>query len=185
MAFEPTGSGRVTGGTLTAGSGIEARVIDRGDGKTVLRIVPDERIGANLAQAERGLATCRTHMLRIFRTLGVNEISATHFKRLIETSPPADRKKVASLLKQLKLVSSTRAKSQERIRSLEEAQDRIYESGPIAISEEVAAGVLVEIGEAAQEYGIVISRSRVRQIGGNHRRGNTCAGLRVRLPSIP
>ena len=104
---------------------------------------------------------------------------------MIETSPPADRKKVASLLKQLKLESSTRAKSQERIRSLEEAQDRIYESGPIAISEEVAAGVLVEIGEAAQEYGIVISRSRVRQIGGNHRRGNTCAGLRVRLPSIP
>jgi uncharacterized protein (DUF342 family) len=154
LLFAPTGSGRVTGGKLAAGIGIEARVIDHGRGQeSVLRIVPDGELSSKIEQAERGLETCRTHTLRIFRTLGVNEISATHFKRLIETSPPHERKKVAGLLRQLKLVASSRAKSEERKRELEDEQNRIYEGTPIMISEEVAAGVMIKIGEAALETG--------------------------------
>ncbi len=153
LLFAPTGSGRVTGGALTAGIGIEARVIDRGEDESLLRIVPDGELSSKIEQAERGLETCRTHTLRIFRTLGVNEISATHFKRLIETSPPHERKKVAGLLRQLKLVASSRTQSQEFKRELEEKQNRIYEGIPITISEEVAAGVMIKIGEAVLETG--------------------------------
>ena len=129
-----------------------------------MRIVSDGELSAKIEQAQRGLETCRTHTLRIFRTLGVNEISATHFKRLIETSPPHDRKKVAGLLKQLKLVASSRAKSQERKRDLEDEQSRIYQGTPIVVSGEVAAGVTINIGEAALETdarsgGVAFSKS--------------------------
>ena len=164
LCFAPTGSGRVTGGTLTAGTRIEASVVGGGEGESVLRIVSDGELSAKIEQAQRGLETCRTHTLRIFRTLGVNEISATHFKRLIETSPPHDRKKVAGLLKQLKLVASSRAKSQERKRDLEDEQSRIYQGTPIVVSGEVAAGVTINIGEAALETdarsgGVAFSKS--------------------------
>ena len=125
----------------------------------MLRIVPDGELSSKIEQAERGLETYRTHTLRIFRTLGVNEISATHFKRLIETSPPSARKKVAGLLKQLKVVASSRAVSQERKRELEEKQSRIYAEAPITITEEIEAGVRIEIGEVAFE--VAESRSGV------------------------
>lgn len=119
----------------------------------MLRIVPDGELSSKIEQAERGLETRRTHTLHIFRTLEVNEISATHFKQLIETSPPHERKRVAGLLRQLKLVASSRVKSQECKRELGGEQSRIYDGTPIVISEEVAAGVMVEIGEAAFETG--------------------------------
>ena len=156
LLFHADGGGQVVGGVLTAGAGIEARAVRGG---TQLTIAADDELSEKIEQAEGGLATCRTHTLRIFRTLAVNEISATHFKRLIETSPPGARKKVAGLLKQLKVVASSRAVSQERKRELEEKQARIYAEAPITITEEIEAGVRIEIGEVAFE--VAESRSGV------------------------
>ena len=80
--------GSAVGGELVSGSRIEARQISRRPASTRLMIGPDPGIAARMKKVDEGLQLCRSNMMRVFRTLGVQEVDATHFKQLIERSPP-------------------------------------------------------------------------------------------------
>ncbi len=86
-------------------------------------------------------------MLRIFRTLGISEIDATQFKRLIESSPPHKRKPIMELLNQLKALVVTRSESLNQKKALHSEQEQAYEKVEIRVEEGIDADVQIRIGD--------------------------------------
>ena len=147
---ERSGSG--IGGELAATRGIEAGRIGSGATPTKLIIGPDPDLAARIRQADEGFEVCRTNMLRIFRTLGINDIDATHFKRLIEESPPNKRKAVVATLNQLRAIVDKRSQLQKHKRELEAIQAESLEGAEIVVRDELASDVEVRFGKVSATY---------------------------------
>ena len=141
-------SGTAVGGELVSGGGIQARQVTRGPAATTLEIGPDPGIAARLQKVDEGLQFCRSNVMRVFRTLGVQEVDATHFKELIERSPPEKRKPMVKMLTQLKGLAQTRRHTLQRRQALVEQQAGIYGRTQIRISGRVDSDVEVRIGDA-------------------------------------
>ena len=140
--------GTAVGGELVSGNRIEARQITRGPSLTTLMIGPNPEIAARMQKVDVGLELCRTNMIRVFRTLGVQEVDATHFKELIERSPPEKRRPIMKLLGQLKRLVETRSQSLKNKQVLQQQQAAIYRGTQIHISGRVDSDVEIRIGEA-------------------------------------
>ena len=167
--------GRVSGGGLSAARGIEARRIECGEGaRLAIEASPD--ISVRLEELDKGLALCRKSMLRIFRTLGVDNINATHFKSIIESVPHDKSKPMVDLIKRLNNIARSREKIRRQKDAVIREQERVYEEAQIRISEHVDAGVQVLIGEAlktTEETGRVMFRRRHGEIVEDTERGGS------------
>ena len=141
--------GSAVGGEISASRSIEVRRVTRGGGDTTLIIGPNPDVAARMRKLDDALEFCRTNTLRIFRTLGISEIEATDFKRVIERSPPEKRKPVMQLLGRLKELVNTRERSLEGKRALVLEQERLFDEARISIAEHIDADVKIRIGDAA------------------------------------
>ena len=140
-------SGSAVGGEIIASGGIVARRIDSARAPTTLAVGPDPGISERLQKADQAVEFCRNNMLCIFRTLGISEIDATQFKRLIESSPPHKRKPIMELLNQLKALVVTRSESLNQKKALHSEQEQAYEKVEIRVEEGIDADVQIRIGD--------------------------------------
>jgi len=147
---ERSGSG--IGGELTATLGIEAGRIGSGAAETKLTIVADPTLEARIRKADEGFKLCRTNILRIFRTLGISDIDATHFKRMIEESPPNKRKAVIATLSQLKAIVEKRSAFLKQKRELESTQAEMLEGAEIVVRDGIASDVEIRFGKVMATY---------------------------------
>ena len=147
---ERSGSG--IGGELTATLGIEAGRIGSGAAETKLTIVADPTLEARIRKADEGFKLCRTNILRIFRTLGISDIDATHFKRMIEESPPNKRKAVIATLNQLKAIVEKRSEFLKRKRELESTQAEMLEGAEIVVRDGIDSDVEIRFGKVMATY---------------------------------
>ena len=142
--------GSIAGGETYATTGIAATRLGAATADTTqIGIGPDPQIVAQLRKLDQGLDFYRTNVLRIFRTLGISEIDAAHFKRLIEQTPPAERKPLVRVLTQLKELVEAREKSLKTRKSLEQKQAQTLEKASIHIAGTVFADAQIRMGEAA------------------------------------
>ena len=77
------------------------------------------------------------------------EVDATHFKELIERSPPEKRKPMMKLLSRLKSLVETRTQSLRRKQELTKLQSAKYDNTQIHITGRVDSDVEVRIGDAS------------------------------------
>lgn len=141
-------AGLIVGGQVLATQRLVARQVNAVPGrKTEIGIAPNPRITARLRKLDKGIEFCRTSILRIFRTLGVDAIDAVSIRKLIDSQPEERRKSMRQMLGQLQQLAATREKSTKlREELLQESQRRLL-AADIAISDEVVAGVDVRYGE--------------------------------------
>jgi hypothetical protein len=117
-----------------------------------LTIVADPTLEARIRKADEGFKLCRTNILRIFRTLGISDIDATHFKRMIEESPPNKRKAVIATLSQLKAIVEKRSAFLKQKRELESTQAEMLEGAEIVVRDGIASDVEIRFGKVMATY---------------------------------
>ena len=158
-------SGTAVGGEIIASGGIVARRIDSARAPTTLAVGPNPQISERLEKADQAVEFCRKNMLRIFRTLGISEIDATQFKRLIESSPPHRRKPIMELLNQLKVLVARRSESLNQKKELKDEQEQAYEKVEIRVEEGIEADVQIRIGDKALTLAEALSGTVFRREG--------------------
>ncbi len=145
------GRGSIAGGQAWAAVAIEASQVGSAGlaEDALLGIRPSPEGVARLRKLDQGIEFCRTNILRIFRTLGMNEVDPVHLKELIALSPPARRQALLQVLGQLKQLVATREKSLALKQALEKEQARMIAAAEIRVSGSASAGVQVHLGNAA------------------------------------
>jgi hypothetical protein len=110
----------IVGGETFGARGVEARRLGSGStDQTLVGIGPDPVIAAELVKLEKTIKICKAQILRIFRTLGVDDIQPAHFKSLIENSPVSHRKPLMKMLEQLKQMTDSRNEAIKQRQTLE------------------------------------------------------------------
>lgn len=117
--------GSAVGGELSAGHNIAAK---------------------RIRKLDEALGFCRTNTLRIFRTLGISEIDASNFKRIIENTTPEKRRPAMQRLRRLKGLVETRERSLQSKREPQQEQELVYSNASILVTEYISANVKVHIG---------------------------------------
>ena len=127
--------GSIVGGQVTATAGIWAtRLGSFSTDRTTVAIGTPPDIAARLRKLDKGIEFCRTNILRAFRTLGMHEIDAAHFKTLIEKMPRYKRDPLMKVLRQLKGLTRTREKSLKLRRQLEQQSAKAVEKAEIKVA---------------------------------------------------
>jgi hypothetical protein len=97
---------------------------------------------------DKGIEFCRSNILRIFRTLGIDEIDAVSIRKMIDSQPEERQKGLRQLLGQLQQLADTREKSVKLRSELLQERQRRLKSAEIEIGGEIVAGVDVRYGES-------------------------------------
>jgi uncharacterized protein (DUF342 family) len=146
--------GSIVGGQTYATIGIEAHMVGSASTNTTLvGIGPDPEIAARLLKLDKGIEHCLTQIMRIFRTLDLNEIEADQFKALIDRTPVPKRPMVMKVLRQLKDLGATRDKAKSNRKKLEEQSATTIESAKIKIFDQVFTDVKITMGEKSLRVG--------------------------------
>jgi uncharacterized protein (DUF342 family) len=142
-------AGSIVGGQVFAIKKLTARLVNAVPGrKTEIGIAPDPRIAARLRKLDKGIEFCRSNILRIFRTLGIDEIDAVSIRKMIDSQPEERQKGLRQLLGQLQQLADTREKSVKLRSELLQERQRRLKSAEIEIGGEIVAGVDVRYGES-------------------------------------
>jgi uncharacterized protein (DUF342 family) len=126
-------NGTAIGGRIVAARGIQARRLGGTRAETMVAIGPDPELAGQIRTVDNALKFIKVNVLRIFRTLGINDVDATHFKRLIDTAPAHQRQPVMALLAKLKALIKAREQSMQKRKILEKGQDELYKLAEIRI----------------------------------------------------
>jgi len=140
--------GSIVGGQATAAGGIWAkRVGSPASDRTVVAVGPSPEVAARLHKLDQGIEFYRTNILRAFRTLGLPEVDAAHFKQLIQKVPRHQREPVMKVLHQLKGLTNTREKSLHLRRQLEKEITKTTAEAEIKIADTIFADAEIFMGE--------------------------------------
>ncbi len=139
--------GTIVGGETHAAGGIQAdRIGSQSTSHTLVAIGPDPELTAQMKKLEEAVNFCRKNILRIFRTLGIKDIDAAHFRDLIQKAPPGKRKAIIDILQKLKQLTKTRDHSISRRDQLEKKCADLIEKTEIIATDKAFADTRVSIG---------------------------------------
>jgi len=139
--------GTIVGGETHATGGIRAeRIGSQSTSHTLVAIGPDPELTAQMKKLDTAVDFCRKNILRIFRTLGIKNIDAAHFRDLINQAPPGKRKAIIDILQKLKQLTKTRDHSTARREQLEKKCADLIEKAEIIVTDKAFADTRISIG---------------------------------------
>ena len=141
--------GTIVGGETHASGGIQAeRIGSQSTSHTLVAIGANPELTAQMKKLEEAVLFCRKNILRIFRTLGIQDIDAAHFRDLIAKAPPGKRKAIIDILQKLKQLTKTRDHSIARREQLEKKCADLIEKTEIVVTDKAYADTRIFIGGA-------------------------------------
>ena len=139
--------GSIVGGRTFSSTGVEARLVGSSTtDRTLVGIGPDPDIAVQLHKLGKGLDRCQHNILRLFRTLDIREIRASHFKDIIERMPQSKRRHTMALLEQLKELVERKKKGIKMQQDLEKRSSKNVEKAQVAVSGTAFNGVQIHMG---------------------------------------
>lgn len=139
--------GTIVGGETHASGGIQAdRIGSQSTSHTLVAIGPNPELTAQMKKLEEAALFCRKNILRIFRTLGIKDIDAAHFRDLIAKAPPGKRKAIIDILQKLKQLTKTRDHSISRREQLEKKCADLIKKTEIVVTDKAYADTRISIG---------------------------------------
>lgn len=143
--------GSIVSGQVHATHGIEAkRLGSSSTDRTLVGVRESPQMEFRMRQHQENLEKCNAAVLRILRTLGLQEVNAELLRRCIRKAPPEKRKKVAELIKFLQETVQKKQEFQETQRVLREQIASELEQSTIKISAEIFPDVMIQMGEDIQ-----------------------------------
>ncbi len=144
-------SGSIIGGEASAGKGLEAEIVGSPSAHhTTIGIGPDMEIEAQLTKLGKSIDFCNSNILRIFRTMNIQDLDPALIEDLIRRTPAGQKKNIVGLLKKLKELVAYRDQSFKNQQRLKTQLTRTLEKAEIKVNQKAYADVQIRIGDSSQ-----------------------------------
>ena len=141
-------SGTIAGGRILAAQGIQASFAGSPSGtSTELVVGVDPTIEDSLHKCQRQLAQCQEDLDQLHRLLGLEEVTLTHLKSLLQRVTPQKRPKIAEYIRQWQQLNNTLKDIQARRSDLKETLIQPTLQAILSVKQIIYPGVKLRLGQ--------------------------------------
>ncbi|MCZ6634528.1 MAG: FapA family protein [bacterium] len=143
-------SGSIIGGSVIATTGLQAEVIGSPSShQTQVGIGQDLDVEVRMKKVDGRLDFCNSNILRMFRSLNIQNLDRSVIEVLIRRTPPGRKKSITRLLKNLQDLVGYRDENRKQKKILEVQRDQILRKAEIKVSGTIYADTQICIDNDA------------------------------------
>ena len=145
--------GHILGGEVYSTKGIKAEVIGSANGQhTLVGIAGDMEVDVKIKKIKKNLELCEAHIMRIFRSLNINNLDRDLIEEIMRRTPPGRKKAIAELLVKLKELVAYQQGLLKQQKGLTQQAEETLQKAEIQVSQTAHADTQIRIGECLRTF---------------------------------